>query len=156
MSRDRVHIQPEGCYVTLYCKAQSHAGQPWIIATWTRHAGNDGTVYWSESRDQYLAGVLVRRTTDQEKPTRTLVADAAGELRRINPTTLEGHMELMRAQTSDTAHYTSRLRCHLCGEAIKRAGANLQRDLERLSAAGRTDVSLTEYRVVTRPTRRVP
>lgn len=135
-------------YVTIYCKAQSHAGQPWIIATYTRAWSGQGVEYWRYSTDQYLAGALVRSATRHE--TSRAAESTAEGTRLLDVETKEGHLAQMRADAEGRAIYAERLRCHLCGDAVKRTTSNLFADLDRLAEAGVSDVPLPVYRAAMR------
>lgn len=138
-------------YVTVYCKAPSHAGQPWIIATYVLGWDREGRTYWHNSRDQYLGGAFIRRANERHDTAR--VADVereGGTARLIDTDSTEGRMRQMRAESEGRAIYTERLRCHLCGDGVKRTTANLHRDLDRLANRGESDVTLSAYRAAMR------
>lgn len=147
---DRPRYGPPSRYVTLYCKAPSHEGQPWIIGTWTEGATDEGQVYWRYYPDQYLHGTFVRSATDRHDPARVAVPAGRGPAVPVDMSTPEGRLARMQADERGETNYAQRLRCHLCGETMKRTEANLQRDLSRLADAGYSDVSLTEYRAAVR------
>jgi len=135
-------------YVTVYCKAQSHAGNPWIIGTWIRAGLPDGGEFWLLSSDQFLAGMFIRKANrDREDPARTGVRERDG-VRLLDDDKPEDRRELDQADRRGESVFTNRLRCHLCVDAVKRSASNLQRDLDLVAATGERDVTLDHLRRV--------
>lgn len=134
-------------YVTVYCKAQSHAGNPWIIGTWTPAGLPDGSTFWRWSRDQFLAGTFFRTASEREDPARIGVREGDG-VRLLDDDKAEDRHELDEADRRGESVFTNRLRCHLCGDAVKRSASNLQRDLDLVAAADERDVALDHLRRV--------
>ena len=132
-------------YVTIYCRAESHAGQPWVIATWIPAPAADGYVYWRNSPDLWMNGQFVRRSAQRHGTNRTVGRTAAGD-EVLDMDTVDGRARRFEVEQDGKTFGAERLSCHLCGDRMKRTENNLRNDLLRLSDAGMRDVSLTEYR----------
>lgn len=142
MSKRPRYERPDA-YLTIYCKAKSHADQPWIIGTWTLAEALDGSFqYWRYSPDQWLRGEFVRTASDRHDSSRVVGGD---ELLDID--TVEGRRRRQQVEDQGARVFeTNRLACHRCGDRVKRANATFQADLMRLAKAGIRDIGLSEYR----------
>ena len=130
-------------YVTVYCKAESHADQPWIIGTWTLAESLDGSfLYWRYSPDQWLNGEFVRTASGRHDSNRVV-----GGQELLDIGTVEGRRRQQQLGGEGVRVFeTNRLACHRCGDRMKRSTAALQDDLKRLAGAGIRDIGLAEYR----------
>lgn len=152
-SKQQAHETPE-VYVTLYCRATSHV-ERWVIETFVPfhtygpvvdYGGGDRMLWRSDSH-QWLDGAFVRTTSRHSDV--GLIEDEHGAVAEvINPRSRGGAIKIGPADRESRYRGLHKLRCHLCGDCVRRRGEELQRDLFLVAAQGWRDVPLDVFRQV--------
>lgn len=129
----------EVAWVSVRCTEESHAEDPWNIATyyidWEGPPWPDGTPYWAEYRGSYLTPEGKESVFGTAKTRTSLVGDTPeSDARKLNV-------------PESRSRYS--LKCRRCGLSLVRKAQDFDRALLLMHLAGLREVSLRGLRDAT-------